>query len=70
MRNAKPGNHLKALSNKLPFHNIFHSRHGCDLSLSHAQIVDLEARTQFINQLQLFARQSAQVNHGTEHLSF
>ena len=39
-------------------------------SLSHAQIVDLEARTQFVNQLQLFARQSTHVNHGTEHLSF
>ena len=32
------------------------------------QIIDLEARTQFINQLQLFARQSTHVNHGTGHL--
>ena len=38
-------------------------------SLSHAQIIDLEARIQFINQQKLFVRQSAHVNQDPEHLS-
>ena len=44
----------KALSNKLPFHNIF-TADSAEVTYGihyHMQIVDLEARTQFINQLQ------------------